>query len=222
MGLGSKLGAHILPSSGRLEENREATDIELGIHPLMSLLNCKDFKECTQSCTSSPKRCSLQDPEIVIETIQSNEEDLKNRAKLFFGDLTELNYVVGYNKYDGQASICIDGNWLLILKNVSSFFHVVQKFSPITSSFCIYHFLLYLFQINESTTDGDYTKMGIFSDLMAILDPAWSTVTAEIELSTRLCCGLTDLCFVSAWDLETLEIFNVENNTLSLAPGEVH
>ena len=120
MGLGTKLGAHILPSSGRLEENREATDIELGIHPLMSLLNCKDFKECTQSCTSSPKRCSLQDPEIVIETIQSNEEDLKNRAKLFFGDLTELNYVVGYNKYDGQASICIDGNWLLILKNVST------------------------------------------------------------------------------------------------------
>ena len=58
--------------------------------------------------------------------------------------------------------------------------------------------------------------------LMAILDPAWSTVTAEIELSTRLCCGLTDLCFVSAWDLETLEIYNVQNNTLSLAPGEVH
>lgn len=64
--------------------------------------------------------------------------------------------------------------------------------------------------------------MEIFSDLMSILDPSWSTVTAEIELSTRLCCGLTELCYVSAWDLEMLEIWNVQNNTLSLAPGEVY
>ena len=64
--------------------------------------------------------------------------------------------------------------------------------------------------------------MGIFSDLMAILDPAWSTVTAEIELSTRLCCGPTELCYVSVWDLQMLEIWNVQNNTLSPVSDEVY
>ena len=125
LGLGTKLGARILPS-GRLED-REAANITLGIHPLMSLLTCKNFMECTQSCTFSPNsRCSLQDPEMVIENVKSNEDHLKRRAELF-GDRSELNYVVGYNKYSGQSTICIAGNWLLILKSVSSFFPVVQN-----------------------------------------------------------------------------------------------
>ena len=61
--------------------------------------------------------------------------------------------------------------------------------------------------------------MGIFSDLMAILDPAWSTVTAEIELSARLCCGLDIYCYLSTWDIEGMEIWNVRSVPLLLAPG---
>ena len=51
------------------------------------------------------------------------------------------------------------------------------------------------------------------------MDPAWSNVTADMELSLRLCCGLEGSCSVSVWDLGTLEIWNDSNNTLVMAPG---
>ena len=54
---------------------------------------------------------------------------------------------------------------------------------------------------------------------MNVLDTDWSTVTGEIELSTKLCCGLTGTRTLSAWDLQAKEIWNDESNSLALLPG---
>ena len=76
-----------------------------------------------------------------------------------------------------------------------------------------------LIQINDVGSDGEeYINRPLFSDLMTILDELWSDVTADIELAARLCCGHDD-CYFSAWDLKTMEIWNLKDNVLSLAPG---
>ena len=54
---------------------------------------------------------------------------------------------------------------------------------------------------------------------MDIADPTWSNVTGDVELSVRLCCGIEGNCGFSVWDLESLEIWNLQGNTLSLSPG---
>ena len=51
---------------------------------------------------------------------------------------------------------------------------------------------------------------------MSVADPEWSKVQGEIELSARLCCSLTGICTLGAWDLKTMEIWNLESNPLSL------
>ena len=58
--------------------------------------------------------------DIDLEFIQSSEEHLKSRADLY-GDVTGINYIIGYNSTDGQCSICMATGWLLVLNNVSYF-----------------------------------------------------------------------------------------------------
>lgn len=54
---------------------------------------------------------------------------------------------------------------------------------------------------------------------MSVLDPEWTNDEGDVELSARLCCGLTGTCTIGVWDLETKEIWNNESNMLSLLPG---
>ena len=56
---------------------------------------------------------------------------------------------------------------------------------------------------------------------MSVADPEWSDVEGEVELSARLCCGLTGICTLGTWDLKTVEIWNLESNTLSLIGDDI-
>ena len=58
--------------------------------------------------------------DIDLEFIQSSEEHLKSRAGIY-GDLTGINYIIGYNSADGQRSVCMASGALLVLNNVSYF-----------------------------------------------------------------------------------------------------
>ena len=75
-------------------------------------------------------------------------------------------------------------------------------------------------QVNEQETyNGQYKNRELFSDIMNVLDIEWSTVTGDIELSVKLCCGLTGTCTLSVWDLLTKEIWNEKSNSLALLQG---
>ena len=75
---------------------------------------------------------------------------------------------------------------------------------------------MYSIQINEEGPGDQLQKRELFTSLMSVADPEWSNVQGEIELSARLCCSLTGICTLGAWDLKTMEILNVESNNLSL------
>ena len=75
---------------------------------------------------------------------------------------------------------------------------------------------MYSIQINEEGPDGQLQERELFTSLMSVADPEWSEVEGEVELSARLCCGLTGICTFGKWDLKTMEIWNLESNPLSL------
>ena len=56
---------------------------------------------------------------------------------------------------------------------------------------------------------------------MSVVYPEWSNVKGEVELSVRLCCGITGTCSLGAWDLKTMEIWNLESNSLSLVGDDI-
>ena len=75
---------------------------------------------------------------------------------------------------------------------------------------------MYSIQVNEEGPGGQLQERELFTSLMSVADPEWSDMEGEIELSARLCCGLTGICTIGFWDLKTLEIWNLESNNLSL------
>ena len=80
---------------------------------------------------------------------------------------------------------------------------------------------MYSIQINEEGPDGQLQERELFTSLMSVADPEWSDVEGEVELSARLCCGLTGICTLGTWDLKTVEIWNLESNTLSLIGDDI-